>query len=109
MMPLCTTATDSSVLRCGCALRSVGGPCVAQRVCAMPTLPRHRVGRERPLELRDLPRGAARLDRLAIEHGDAGRVIAAILESLQPLDQERRGLHGADVADDTAHKDRCEV
>jgi len=39
MMPLCTTATVSSVERCGCALRSVGGPCVAQRVCAMPTFP----------------------------------------------------------------------
>ena len=38
MMPLCTTR---KVLfgseRCGCELTSDGGPCVAQRVCAMPT------------------------------------------------------------------------
>jgi len=38
MMPLWTTATGPDV--CGCALRSVGRPCVAHRVWPMPVLPR---------------------------------------------------------------------
>src|SRR5256714_1916830 len=37
MMPLCTT--EMPPLTCGCALISVGLPCVAQRVCAMPIVP----------------------------------------------------------------------
>src|SRR5438045_160217 len=36
-MPWCTRATSPDI--CGCALRSVGAPCVAQRVCAMPVGP----------------------------------------------------------------------
>ena len=36
MIPLWMTATVPSADRCGCALRSVGPPCVAQRVCPMP-------------------------------------------------------------------------
>jgi hypothetical protein len=39
MMPLCTTATSHFSSVCGWALRSVGGPCVAQRVWAMPNVP----------------------------------------------------------------------
>jgi len=38
-MPLCTTASEPSSEMCGCALASLGGPCVAQRVCAMPIVP----------------------------------------------------------------------
>jgi hypothetical protein len=38
MIPLCTTATAPSAETCGCALRSVGPPWVAQRVCPMPTV-----------------------------------------------------------------------
>ena len=37
MMPLWTTATRA--VACGCALRSVGAPCVAQRVWPMPVMP----------------------------------------------------------------------
>ena len=37
MMPLCTTASRS--VACGCALLSVGRPCVAQRVWPMPMVP----------------------------------------------------------------------
>ncbi len=39
MMPLWMTAIRPSVERCGCALRSVGPPWVAHRVCPMPVLP----------------------------------------------------------------------
>src|SRR5438045_88369 len=37
MMPLCTTATLSRE-PIGCALRSLGAPCVAQRVCVLPVV-----------------------------------------------------------------------
>mmetsp|Transcript_32794 Transcript_32794/g.103808 ORF Transcript_32794/g.103808 Transcript_32794/m.103808 type:complete len:284 (+) Transcript_32794:1789-2640(+) len=37
MVPLCTSAMRSLASMCGCALASVLPPCVAQRVCAMPT------------------------------------------------------------------------
>jgi hypothetical protein len=40
MMPLCTRAKSPSSVACGWALRSVGGPCVAQRVWPMPYWPR---------------------------------------------------------------------
>ena len=36
MMPLCTTATRRPWPRCGWALRSLGAPWVAHRVCPMP-------------------------------------------------------------------------
>ena len=39
MIPLCTTASVPSDDVCGCAFTSVGGPCVAHRVCAIPSLP----------------------------------------------------------------------
>lgn len=37
-MPLCTTTNELSISeRCGCEFTSLGTPCVAQRVCAIPT------------------------------------------------------------------------
>ena len=39
MMPLCTTANLPPSLVCGCELTSLGAPCVAQRVCPMPSVP----------------------------------------------------------------------
>jgi len=39
MIPLCTTAISPLQHMCGCALPSVGAPCVAQRVCAIPIDP----------------------------------------------------------------------
>ena len=38
MIPLWMTATEPSADRCGWALRSVGPPWVAHRVCPMPTV-----------------------------------------------------------------------
>jgi len=60
MMPLCTTAMRSAASRWGCALMSLGSPCVAQRVCPMPVVPLKRAGTvaarsaTRPLVLRTL-------------------------------------------------------
>ena len=39
MIPLCTTAIVPSLLTCGWAFTWFGGPCVAQRVCAIPVVP----------------------------------------------------------------------
>ena len=39
MMPLCTMAMRPVQSRCGWAFLSVGAPCVAQRVWAMPVVP----------------------------------------------------------------------
>src|SRR5437660_1396233 len=39
MMPLWTTTRSPEQSACGCAFASDGRPCVAQRVCAIPTLP----------------------------------------------------------------------
>ena len=39
MIPLCTTAILTAASLCGCALRSVGRPCVAQRVWPTPAWP----------------------------------------------------------------------
>src|SRR6185503_13623058 len=40
-----------------------------------------------------------------VADGDARRVVAAILQPVQPLEQDRRGLALADVTDDSAHDD----
>jgi hypothetical protein len=43
------------------------------------------------------------LDAAAAEHRHAGRVVPAVLEPGQPLQQQGRGLLAADVANDPAH------
>jgi len=50
--------------------------------------------------------GAGGLPRAAVEHGQPGRVVAAVLQTLEPLNQERRGGLVADVSDDSTHTDR---
>jgi hypothetical protein len=44
MIPLCTTEIRPSSEVCGCALSWVAGPCVAHRVCPIPTFPPSRFG-----------------------------------------------------------------
>ena len=89
---------------CGWALRSFGAPWVAHRVWPMPVVPAIvRVG-EFLVEvldpaglLRDLQRAVAADDR------DPGRVVAAVLQAAQALDDDVERRPGADVADDAAH------
>ena len=64
----------------------------------------NRAGGERALQLGDLSRGFAGLDSGAVHHGDAGRVVAAVLHPLQPLEEKRRRAAHSDVANDSAHK-----
>src|SRR5262245_43938135 len=46
----------------------------------------------------------ANLDLAVVDDGDARRVVAAIFQPPQPLDDDRDGLLIADVSDDSAHK-----
>ncbi len=58
MMPLCTTATRA--VACGCALVSVGAPCVAQRVWPMPVLPGSFIRSSASARLSSLPEARRR-------------------------------------------------
>ena len=58
---------------------------------------------QRLLETCELAGAAPHLDAAIAHHGHASRVVPAILEAAQSLDENRNDLLGADVADDTAH------
>src|SRR3989304_5016667 len=77
-MPLWTTTREPLQSVCGWAFSSEGRPWVAQRVCPSPTLPRP-------------------------QHGPAGGVVAAVLEPLEPVQDDADGAPFPDVADDPAH------
>src|SRR5688572_8893648 len=96
------TATRSPD-RCGCAFASVTPPCVAQRVCdAEPA--RQRLRAELGLELRDFADGAAQSELLVGLHdGEASRVVAAVFEALQALDEHGNDVALCDGSDDAAH------
>ena len=92
--PLWTTATEA--LRpptCGWALRSVAAPWVAQRVCPMPQQPGSNSQREVLLGASPDPAGALVNDQaVAVQSGDAGTVISAVLQAVQARQQDRAGL-----------------
>ena len=54
-------------------------------------------------EIRQLPGAAANVEAVAVDDGDASRVVAAILEPAQALDEDRDDGFVADVSDDAAH------
>ena len=88
---------------CGCALRSVGRPCVAQRVWPMPAWPGERLGEQPVFEVAELALGAAALEMAVLDGRDAGRVIAAIFEPAQRVDEIGRDRLLPDNANDAAH------
>ena len=51
----------------------------------------------------ELAFGAPGLETAVLDHRDAGRVVAAVLEAPQSVDEQRNDLAGSDVADDSAH------
>jgi len=81
MMPLCTTAI-SSLDTCGCALAR-SHPRASPIAYAHADDPLQILGARRVLHLGHPADAAHALDR-AIQHGDARRVVAAILEALRP-------------------------
>src|SRR5262249_23633566 len=64
---------------------------------------RQRILLERGVEVRELAHGAHDLDPSPGVHREPGRVVPAILEAPKALDQNRRTLLRADVANDSAH------
>ncbi len=54
-------------------------------------------------EVGELARRAAAVDRAVMDGSDAGRIIAAIFEPLQPLEQAPRDVRHAQDTDDSAH------
>ena len=62
-----------------------------------------RIERDDVLEVRQLAGAAAQVDRAVAHHRHARRVVAAIFEPPQPLDQDRDDVLGSDVSDDPAH------
>ena len=104
MMPLCTTRDPLGLVevrvRVGVGGRAVGGPPgVADADLAGEAL------RQRRLEVADPTGPLGHPERLRAEDGDAGRVVAAVLELGQALDDQRDGGLPADVPHDSAHVD----
>ena len=62
-----------------------------------------RLGRDHFLEPRQLAGAAPQLDRAVAHDRHAGRIVAAVFEPAQPVDEDRKDLLRADVADDAAH------
>jgi hypothetical protein len=101
MMPLWTKAT--SPVACGWALSSVGAPCVAQRVWAMPVWPGSGFCGENLRQIVELARRAAAIDHAVMIGGDARRIIAAIFEPPQAVEQPPAHIFLTDDTDDAAH------
>src|SRR5207248_522089 len=62
-----------------------------------------RFGFNRLFEISQLARAAPPLDAAVAHHSDAGRVVTAVFETAQPIEQDGHHLLIADVADDAAH------
>ena len=114
MIPLSTMWTRSVQSGWGCALRSEGLPCVAQRVWPMPVVASEIWSRDRraavrlarvhgltqPAEVADRPH---RLEPAVDDERQAGRVIAPVLEALESVHQELAARALAYISDDAAH------
>src|SRR5437773_8130430 len=55
------------------------------------------------LEVLEIADGADVLETIVLAERDAGRVVAAVLETLESIEQERLRLPPPDVSDDPAH------
>ncbi len=105
MMPLWTTAI-SLFDTCGCAFTCDGAPCVAQRVCEMPVKPARlrRVGLRGEIgDARGAHEALERRRAVAADDREPRRIVAAILEAADAVDQHRNHIARRDRADDTAH------
>ena len=105
MMPLCTTASLS--VACGCALFSVGRPCVAQRVWPMPIVPDSGSRASLVSRFLQLAFGAPARQRAMLQRRDARGIVTAIFEPLERIDELRRRRLAADHSDNAAHPLGC--
>ena len=55
------------------------------------------------LQVSERPDGADVVEPVRLEERDAGRVVAAVLQALEAVEQERLALTRSDVSDDPAH------
>ena len=91
----------------------VGVQVVRATVCRPPRVGQADPGVRRPVEERRLQVGelaGALLDEELAglgDQGDPGRVVAAVLETPKPLEEDRAGRPGARVSDDAAHAVEC--
>ena len=104
MIPLWMTVISPVQSWWGWALRSFGRPWVAQRVWARPIAACGRPVGDRRLEVGQLA-GPLLDEQVAgvVDQRDPGRVVAAVLEALEALDEDGPGLARSRVADDAAH------
>ena len=96
MMPLWTTAI-SPFDACGCAFAGDGAPCVAQRVCEMPVTARrdasHSACAARSATRAVLTsRASCGAPAAAVDDREAGRIVAAIFETADAVDQHRNNI-----------------
>ena len=93
----CAIAMGMRILFCGSAMRSPA--CVADAIGAM-----HRLLRQHCFQIFQLARSATQLHPVfSASHGDACRIIAAILQPPQPFKNDRDGIFAADISDDATH------
>ncbi len=91
----------AGLVRMGIDLRgpAVGGPAgVADARSAA-----ERALAQQLLKTRQLPLGAADFDVAAAQAGDPGRIVAAILEAAQAVEDDGGRVTRSDVADNSAH------
>ena len=104
MMPLWTTTIRPVQSRCGWAFSSVGRPCVAHRVWPIPYSPSSGLPAMTSSSRASLPALRLQLDVAVADDRDPGRVVAAVLEPAQAVDQNRKQLLAADVSNNSAHE-----
>src|SRR2546425_10048057 len=63
----------------------------------------HGLARQDALEGGDLPHAPAHLETAVVDHRNARRVVAPILEPPEPVHEDRDGVRTTDVADDSTH------
>ena len=101
MMPLWTTATRPAA--CGVGVGLAGLTMRGPAGVPMPTVPLTGAPGNQAFELDELALGPAKLDQAVGERREAGRIVAAIFEAPQPVEDVRRRLIRARDTDDSAH------
>src|SRR5205814_2100490 len=63
-----------------------------------------RIGADNLFQVRQFAGAAAQIDRAVADHGDSRRVVAAIFEPPQAVDENRHDVLRSDVADNSTHR-----
>ena len=103
MMPLWTTTIRPGSPGAGGRSPRWGGRGWPSGCGRRPNVAGERLRGEARREVAELARGAPALEHAVRHHGDARRVVAAVLEPPQAVEDDRDGVPPAHVADDAAH------